>query len=1520
MGVALVGAVVGARSEPGQRWIAGQIGSAVQGALAEGWTFATPELHWSFDGRVVLDHIELRAPDGHVVLGIRHAAIELVPSSLFDQHVEIRKVRIDGVDVHLGFDEDGALDLLEAFGGAGESDPNAPPYGGLPVEITVADLGLRDARFQMDGAESPQLALAGLDLRAAVRLPRGDPSVEVRDIALFGVLLQPDRLGLGIHGDVVWTGDGVQLDAVRLDAGPSHATISGTVLELSEGGVVDATLEAGPLDMGLVEQFTGAPMGGTYEGTLYARGPLGALGLWGTLRGVEGTEGALSLREGSVLCLPNTGGVHHEACRGEDFEHPVDETADLAWNVDLDADQFALEQLFPVITGAVVLDGHLKGRGYGVSWPEGVVVEEVVWEDGEELDIYGIRVRRIDGDLGIHEGVLHIDEAEIEGILGVSTGTGTLDFRDGAMDLQLQGALQPEMLEDLGVGDIGGRGTYRATVTGRIYDDGVPIDVRGSARMAPFTYGRDVRIDVVDASFAATVRDGVTNVGVSLTGQGGDAYGATFPDVDLPDLRVRVDDDLHVSGTAKLPVLQYDELVTLYDADAPFTWTQVGDAEPVLDLVATVGNQDLSGLLGNNGTAAVTLVGTRVDADIDFRWDDAPFLVAPDLVFDLGTMTLDLPSLVFGPTGRQRWTLERPLHLRLTEGGVADTDLALTSDLGRLEVVGTVGTAGPLASRITATGLDLDVLAELFPAGEGLDGDLDLSVTLSGDAADAHVDGEVSATGLFLPGALRWADLEGRFDLDDGELALDMALGTDGDTVVTVDGSLPVVADLGDLRPDPDGDGDVRVVVTAGSLKRFETLVPDLEMPLGEMSGELAVRGYVLDPELELRGIAKVALDGLDDLARIEFDAVREEGTLTAAVDAYDGFQRLAVVDAEAATQLSEVLRAALAGEALPDDQQELIALVVDDLDVDARELQLPLPTLMRLAGVDGDLRGRLGGVVHLAGSATRPVLRTDLDVVGVTGDQPFVGSLDIEPSSAGYTLGMDLGHSGDPWFRLAGTVPMAVDLQRDLADWGTGDWSLRASGTGLPVGLLEAFVDGLSAEDGRIAVTGGVTGPWMQPAPDLAVDADGIRGQFRPLGLNFRGGALHARAVQVEGWQPGDWSFIVDEFSLDTRPSYVGIETLSSLDTSRVEAKASVAFRSGALRDVEGSIDLTRAWLNAVDGQRIRVDTSSKRAPIRVSGVWPELLVQGGVAVTRGDLELNTSNLLADRTIRLDPVITVHRGSLDEPEERAPEPSVLDDMVVDLALDLGRSTEARLLVPVLDDLGAIGSSVTRADIEARLGGDLDILMDRGDISISGGVELLDGELALLNSRFDLGDSQLTFLGADYANPRLDIQGVMRVSGGELVVRLGGTAGSPRLELSSPDFGDAVEDLFAILLTGRSPDDLTSQEGAAAIEAVSGLLLQSVFAGGKIGQLEVAGDGTVTVGLPIARNVQVWGVVDPTPGLNENQFAVNGEWSILPRLVLDASYGDQESSLSLFWETRFDDIQPPKGRSRRDEE
>ena len=1511
LGVGLIGVIGTALfyTQPVQSRLGWVVRAAVSPLLADGYSLDEPRVSLAPDGLLTLEDVVLRRPDGTVILGVRRAEAQLTPTALWRREVHATSLRADGVVLEFDEDEERVLDIVRAVGGPGEDDPDAPPWGGLPVSIVVDDVGLRDVWFVMrDPERVPKVAAKVVGLRGSLRMPRSAPEVHVQDAELDGSLLVPGPAGLAVDGDLAWLGEGLELDGVSLQLDRSVLEVTGEVGAFSQGGQANLTLRAESLDLADIATLTGARVEGAYTGEVRAHGPFWAMGIEAQLTAHDDPDQWLALREGSTLCLPVEGRA------GTACDPDATEDDELRWSANLEGSNVHVERIVPQIGGPLKLGGKASGRGRGLSWPDGLVVEDVRW-DGAEMDVYGIRVRDLGGDLALDGGVLHMSEVELEGVSGTVEGGGTLDLTNGEMSLDVHGDLDPSMLEDFEFTSLRGRGRYRATVKGRVYDEGAPLDIAGWAQMTPLIYEDSVRLERVEGPFTARVDHGVTDVSASLRGQGLWAYGATAADVELPDLRVKVDGGrVDVTGTLHSDEVRYStwssfrevtaDVVALRTPERMDARAQrVQPASLVVDADVDVGPQEIFGLLGTHGDATVRLVDSDLRVDTELNWEDTPFVHAPGLRVNLDDLSVRLDQLLLQPTARQRWRLDRPLRLRVTDEGIADADVAFSSELGAMSFVGTWATEGEVDGRLRAVELELNAFAELFPElVSGLDGTLNLDTVVRGDASAPVVVGEIGVVDLFYDGLVRWLGVHGTFALEDDEVALDLAADAHGRPLLSLEGTAPVVSNLAAPGLSSHGSADLSLVLAPGGIDRLHTVSPSVTLPDGWASGVLTVSGDLHDPDLDLQLVADVELPGVRDDGRIEADISRREGLLRSMVDLYVGHDPVYLSQGTARTRMGEIMDWLLEGADRP--QFDDVSLFADGLDVSAEVDELPVEILTAMLGYDLDLAAVATGTLHLQGDPLTPEFTSDLEVVGTIGDVPLDVGLEVEPEELWYLVDLDVGDGETSWLSAKGRVPLRVDLEQSVWDWGTGSYDVDVTGAGIPIGVVQAWDPEVQDATGVVAIEGHVGGALTAPEPELVATLDGGGLSYRPYGLKLRRLGVRAE-TSVDTTVEGAHAVRVNitDLAANTRPLNASIEQLGGIGNGRVEATGSGLITGDGLTDVRADVRFRDTWLLATDNNLLRVT-----GDVGGGGTYPQLRFDGDLAVGLGRFNVNVTELLEARDMSLDPAIVMHRGGVSRRVEEVSSSSWTDDLTVAIDLDLGRNTNTRFQVPVLDDLGQFGTSVTRADVTARLGGLLDVGWRNKDVYIRGDVDLLDGRVGVIRSQFDISpDSAIRFFGADYADPRLEVGGTMSLAGGELNMELGGTAQEPTFRLTSDDFGSDAA-LFSILFTGQAPDELSANQGRAAIEAVSGLLLDSILGGVNLGSVSVEADGTIRLGLPVYRTVFVESSFDPVARLNENTVTVAAEWSALPQLILEGAYGDREVWGNVFWEIRFDDL------------
>lgn len=1647
-GLGVVGgaALAWLHTEAGQRWAGDQLHGVVQGLLADGFTLSPFGLSWDLSGRLVLTDVVLTGPDGGVIVGVPRLDARLDLSGIASRTVAVRHGRLSSPEVNLTLQEDGLLDLAAAFGADpdAEVDPDAPPWGGLPITLVVDDVALRDGRFVLrhvdrvladpppppedpcaePPAPDPEAAtvsevVVDLDallpwVRADVRLDEGSPAVHVDGAVLRGLLRQPGPLAIDLDApSITWTGDGVVLESAALAANEARLTVDGSVHGLSGDAAVAARVGLHPLDLGPVVAATGAPLAGSLTGELVASGTLSALDLTGHLDGVPaaadptrggadgtppaprdadadpagedrsgdpadpgsgeapspdtpdtpgppGTRGRLVLGEGTRVCvLPvpegaeDPCGVATHPALAEAKRGPVAES--LRWVVQATLDGLHVEDIAPVVGGPLRLEGTLSGRGGGTAWPGGVVVPSLSWQ-AEDADAYGVPIRALDATLSLDDGVLGMDALEATAVVGTLSGDGALVLDACAEDAGLltvdaAGPVDLGMLRDLGVTDLYGTGRASARLRGRVYDEGAPIAVSGRVSGRAVGYGPDVVLGTLDGRFDVDVVDGVTTVSATADATDVEGYGAVVPTMTAPELGVVVDGDgVRVRVRAEADAAAYPPvstdlrgLVAEVDVDVPTEGPLTTTAAVALD------GHAVYGLAGDGGTVDVSLVDDALTVGVDLvRWGQ-PYARIPELTLDLSTMTLHAEELLVSPTPRQVWTAPRPIHLRLTEaGGVEDATVTLASELGRLTVDGDLGTEGRLSGKLGVEGLDLSVLAELFPMElGGLGGVLDVDLVARGEASQPQISGDVSVEDLWLPqGQGRWLDLTGQVGVRDDLLSLQLDASVEGDALVSLGGSVPVVSDLSQPGLTPDGQADLQLAVAPGSFRRFETVVEGLALPRGQISSALSVTGDLRDPQIRLHGVTEVAVRGLTDRVRLELAVDRQGDRLTLAADGYEGWRRVLATDAEAATRLGEVTEWLLGDGAEPDlSRPELFA---DDLSGRMQLESVPVRSLLQVADLaDYDLSGDLSGLVRLRGSPRLPSLFVDLTAEGRAGGEAFTARVGLDPvgrsvddppspddAEDGYQASVSLGDGDEDWLVAEGRVPLALRLGEALEDWNVGAYDLSLRGAGLPIGLVGAVDPSLVAQRGRAQLSGAVTGGLLTPVPDLRLEiadaalgyrALGIEATDLDLGVSIRprtdgGGGESGDALA--GF--GDLAVRIEDLSLHTQP----LGRAVAARESRLSASGEITLDGGLPDDVSVSVSADRAWLMALDDTQLRASTRG----LSVSGTYPSLAVRGHVDVEEGRFDLDAGTLLAEQFVVLDPQIAVFRGGepldditdargravvadadgdeaeADEAEAQAEGPGLYESLDVAVTVDLGRNTQTRISLPVFEDLGSFGANLTRAEVDSRLVTPRDPLGVRirdGEVQVTGVVGLRDGEAGLLRAQFALSDdSIISFPSGDPSNPLLDVQGRMDVAGGGLDLDIQGTPTNLQTTFDSQEYPSTAEQMM-ILFTGEAPEELSSQQGRTAVEAVSDLLLNSVLGGVNLGDVSVEADGTVRIGVPIGRQVYLESALRPFAELDENRITVEAEVSLGRRVLVTAAYGDRRMWANVFLEYRF---------------
>jgi autotransporter translocation and assembly factor TamB len=1477
--VLLVGGWLWLRSNAGNAFIERNVESLVRNALVSG-DFEIGRLDTNLWNRLVLTDVVLSEEDGHTVVAAHEVEVRFRLLGLLQKHLEVPVLRASGLEVDVQTDSEGLNSFHRLFG---PPDPDAPPseWSGLPIDLTLGLLELDDGRFRY---ATPSMEIEVAELRGSATARARGVLIAASQVDFRGRVQSPQPGPVGVRGAVSYDGERAGLDAFVAEAAGILVLANGSVTGLAgDDPNCDLHLTVDPLDLAALDPWLGGPgLGGVYRGTVEVGGSLSALAVTGALDGVETTRGGLALEATAELQdddLPWAGTVQLRGFHAEDT-YP------------------ALREMVSALGEELVLDGVLVAAGSGTAWPDGVVVRGA-WEGGAQ-HAFGTDFSSMEGEFSLLEGVLTLPRLTTDGPVGPLEVSGGLDLASGPMDLRVKGRFDARELYRYGAEGFGGRGYLDVHIKGDTQQPEGVYRVGGQVVMRPFTYGEEISFERVDARISVAAGTQRTVVTGDLTAVRGEVYGVSLETVREPSLKVDVpyEGTLVVMGTARAETVRMPAVFDLDVVEGPWEVRLAPTGGQVVAATVDVGAHSLlDTVAGSAGMASIRMEDTELEFGVAL-FDGGLHTAEVAGTFQLETSAIRLPRLRLEPVRGHWYMAERPATFRLTEqGGIADADIILVGDRGqRLEVLGALGTSGPLDGSVRVDAFDVGLLADLYPDSLAhLTGTADLEADLSGAADAAVVEGRVAATGTWVEGVAEPLAVIGTFAGRDDALELDLSSALDGVPLAAVRGEIPVRLDLAAPALDPDGRVDLELNLRPGPLTRFQPFLQSA-LPAGHASGQVAVRGTLRDPDLDLAVVADAAVAGWSAPARAEFGARRRGAEVAWWGDLFEGHARRAAVDGGGTTQVREVLAWAL--DVGPEPDLGDYAVWVDDLRTDLQLLGLPAASLAGMSGYPVDLGGALKGAIRLAGSPNTPVVSTELEWVEArVGDVMLEGgSLALEPHESGYALDLRLlyqqGH-----VLLYGDVPVYLDLRKDPVAWVVGDLDLHLDSTDLPLGVAAALVEDLEVTAGQVNFEGVIAGSILDPRPDLVMTLEGGRLSYAPSGLRYNDveGEIRLTRDQVELVA---FSLLTEQIRFSRRLFGAATEALRG-DRPHLVAEGSIDLVEWSPTEVRGTVVLDGMFATATPDQVIRLS-----GEVAASGTWPEVEIDGDLRLDDGWVLLDSAAFLQEGPMEFDDRLTIHRPgvAVPTPAETPDEPSLYESFRIQLDAALERNLELVVFFPFLTTYGEIGAALTTAEMTVRVGGDVDVTLEGGELITSGSVEVIDGEVTVFRSKFTLQEGRVDFLGNPY-NPILDLNARMDVGSTYVEMRIQGSAEEPEVEFSSPDYSDDSQ-ILTMLLTGQEPQNLSAGQGVAADQALVSLLLSSVFGGSKIRSFSIEADGTVRVGLPTGR-FRTELVYSMTQELDENQYAVDFEIPIWRKLVLDGLVGDRESWMDVFWELRF---------------
>ncbi len=1453
------------RSESGERFLTRQIEGAVQGLMTEG-TFTIGDLDTDLWGNIGVSDVHINDANGNPVIFLPRADVKLsLLPLLFDRRLVIRRATIYGPTVTLHTLPEGGLNLTRLFPAG---DPDAPRSDDLlPIDLTIRQLQLRDGTVTLNGAGAHQLSLDS----------RLDYTNDVLNIT--GLDVAGQWVGESLDGPIVasggleydWDFDRIELPQIRVSTLGSALTAEGEVTAVSTTTDLDIDLL---IDALAIERLDPVLLGNA-----------GFQGLWAGDAHIGGDPTHLNITAVIDDTAGKAGGL--DAAVGVDLG-----AEELAWTVKGQLRSFELNALLKPVAEVVRLNGEVEVSGWGNTWPQGMVIQGTV--DGGTQLAYNFEMDELAGDFHIEGGILNFIGVNVVTPYADLVGNGTLDIVNGPMDLKLVGAVMPTGLAAMNLPGLTGTGRTNVRIRGDVMAETLNLGLTGDAAFDRFNYQDLVDIGSLRSTINGHIRvdDVSLALGIDITEL--ESSGVQIASAQAPEVDVIYAFDGNISASSDaifVQHIQYPGVFTITDGSGELDFHMPPSGAYIADVDMILGNGDMLGYGTTSGLVAATVTPQTAAFDVWLQ-DGFRTLARTIGTYDLARAEVDLMGLTAAPILGGEWTANGPVHFAVAEGGIADARVDIISTHGRVRVRGDLATVGEVDGMLRVDNLDLAYVDRLLPNLEQtFSGQLDLNVVLSGSANNVTMDGMVRGE-VALDGN-RPLDMDVIVKVDDGQAQVDGIFLSDNVPLATLSGAIPVKMDL--AAPDLDRDGfiNTELIIAPGDFGRISELT-GATAPVGEVSAVASVRGPVRDPNLHLAGVMEMDVAGLANDGRVEFAIDRIDRDVQLWTEVMEGYGLVGSIDGSAQTQLQSIFAWALGESEEAPDWTDYDA-IVDVLDVDIETDDLPMDSIADYLGLTTRMSGYLQGDAHIRGSATTPTIDGDIlwEEAAIEGLPLAEASAVLQPDAeGGYNLATVLAFEDGGRLDIGGNIPVSVNLRNPYSTWSNGELDIRVDGSNIPVGALTSFIPGASRGKGTLHMEGVVGGTLFDPDPNQTIQLRDGEMAYAPSGVLYQDATadILIRSDRIE----------LTNFNVRTDARRGIIAFTDEFARQTIEASAQATLDGWFPSEVTGNITMRNAWLSGLSD--LQIQTSGD---IGVSGTYPDLQVRGDIVVDNGLIVQDLASFLTVSPLALDERIVVERADYKEKEsvEYNAEPGLYETIDIALNVDLQRNVEVQVAFPFLDDLGAIGATVTRADVQTRLGGDIDFAMTGGEMSLYGPVGVVGGKMRVLQTSFDLTDGSATFQG-DPFDPILDLAANSTIGTATVDLSVSGTASEPAISFTSTQYPDQSQ-ILAMLITGREPDTLNADQGSAATDALVGLLLSSVLSGARLGSISYDPDGTVRVGIPVASDVYFQTIVATQPSINENQFAGQVEWTIAPKVVLEVTVGDKQSNGDLFWETRF---------------
>lgn len=1460
-------------------------------------SLAVEDLHFKPWTYLELDGVSLRDAQGRELVGIDRLVVDYDLRGVLRRKLVVEELRLERPQVDLQALPDGRLDVQEVLGLEPAPAEEAPsePWQGLPAWIVLEEARISDGGLRYR-AEGTDLRLADLALRASGSVRGREARVEGLDLA--GQLVSPGDLPLAVTGSLAYVEGDLAVDNLVLALGSSRVLADGSVGAIETGPDLGLELSArlSPADLAALTGEEEPPILQEVVVALQARGPLRALEASGELIAPAGRMG-------------------------------VDAAADLeadpiAWSLDLLTTGFELDALLTAVTEQTRLEGRYHVEGTGMRWPEAPgetgpdLLRASVEIEGADQVLWGEPVRDLRLVARVDAGRVSVRELSGQHALGRLSLAGDVDVP--AATASVSGtAWVPDLsaLRRYGVEGVGGEARWEGQVAVDWSAEDVAVAATGTLSASELTAPGGVAVAELAVPLEARVDGGAVDASGQLLATSLGAAGASVGEARLSWTFSRGQDgalSAELTGIAASNLDAPDARASVATINGDLRGGQTAGGDPWLSWDLAMDGIVLPTGGRGGGTIQGSLQDDHLVAVADFQGPQGPILQL-DAAGDLETGAWSIPTLVIAPTPGTPWRAPEPIQFQLVEGGVEGIQLALRSEVGAVAAMGQVKN-GAIDATLVLDELDLawvaDVARRLDPSDPlgGLQGHLDLMAQVKSDGdLPPDVTARLAVDGLSQPGAVEApVDVALELALRDDDLRLDGGVEREGRRWLSVGGDIPVEVRMSGGAPRLRCGEEVAARVIAGPLSSRELgeVVPGAAGAFEQAALDLQVLGDVCDPEIRALASGRVWDEGSGRLLRADLDLARAGSELRLYGSLEADMARQLQVDGTARTGLSDVLQWALAGGAKPD--LEAPSTWVTDLELSVVPLGVPLEVL----GAPEQLGGRVAGGLQISGSVD------DLQVAGglqwlegrIGTVELNLGFFGLVPTEGGYELTTLIGFERGGDLAIEGFVPLSVDLAGDLQAgleraFQDDRLAIRISdGQGgharVPMETLTGNTTGLEEAEGVLELWGTVRGTLAAPIPDLQL-------RMNDGALTVKSTAVRYDEIVLDAELRRD-RLLVREVAMRSRPRY-GV----SLKRGSLRMDGQLALADFAIEDVSLDAEVTDFQVSATEDM-----TLSATGEIQARGPWPDLTLQGELALGNTRIRRTKDDFLQNASLTLSPDILIYRdGALVTARERGERPPIWERFRLDLGVDLQRNLRLLVEMPTQAEYGAQFAELSTVSLDAELDGQLRVLGTAGDPNLRGTIETVRGDVELLGAAFKLEpEGTIAFVGGGIDNPILDLEAVRQTGAyGDVTIDITQDVQHIQIDFRAEDYPDPA-DAMALVLFGRPTSELTDTEGEAgtqvlnmALSSLSGQVERAVGLS-AFDQFEVdPSTGAVRVGKALSEQLFLTLEIQMAQeDESDNQVEATVEWLILRSLYAEFVTGDQgQSSADLFWRWRF---------------